>query len=121
MVAHRSALLLAWLGAASIAAFDPSEIPKDRTRSNLTCFSQRQPRRESFFGRAIPPIRLEIRGWDSHVLASRMVEILLREKLGFDVQVQQFASGSYIYKRIAEGVVDLNVEAWPGALSKPTT
>jgi hypothetical protein len=114
MTATLSALLLAWLGAASAAEFNRSEVPTDMTRSNLTCFSQSVPRRDSFFGRATAPIRLEMRGWDSHVLVSRMAEILLREKLGFDVEVQKFSSGAYIYTRIAQGIVDLNVEAWPG-------
>lgn len=62
--------------------------------------------------------RIEMRGWQSHELVSRMTEILLREKLGFNATVAMFSSGAYIYDRIQAGPehggVDLNMETWPG-------
>eukprot|EP00928_Gymnodinium_smaydae_P011147 TRINITY_DN14150_c0_g2_i7.p1 TRINITY_DN14150_c0_g2~~TRINITY_DN14150_c0_g2_i7.p1 ORF type:complete len:1349 (-),score=124.19 TRINITY_DN14150_c0_g2_i7:348-4394(-) len=64
-----------------------------------------------------PAISLEIQDWMTHRLNSRVAEILLREKLGFDVTVRRFVgeeqSSRAAYVRLNERRVDLNVEVWP--------
>ena len=104
--------------------YNASEVGVNKQIEGLHCFpeSERAQNRSSFFdfqsllyGRGRPPpLKLEIRGWDSHVLMTRMTEILLREKLGFEVDVLRFSSGAYIYDRIRTNLVDVNMEAWPG-------
>jgi hypothetical protein len=46
------------------------------------------PSGELYFRTAVKPlIKLNARGWSSHALATNVVDILLREKLGHEVQV----------------------------------
>lgn len=71
-----------------------------------------------FHGAGGPPkIVLEIQNWMTHQLNTRVAEILLREKLGFDVEVRYFDDATqnsyHAYERLQERKVDLNVELWP--------
>ena len=113
---------LAALGALLVhGAFDESEVGKDVT-SQRTCFPEPGRMRKSIldgqnaFGFGTPPnnLKIEIRTWDSHRIVTRMAEILLREKLGFELEVLRFKSGRYVYERLAEQVVHANFECWPG-------
>ncbi|KAL1507028.1 hypothetical protein AB1Y20_007890 [Prymnesium parvum] len=71
-------------------------------------------------------IKIEVRSWDSHEITTRIAEILLREKLGMDVEVLSFdaddranriSTATEVYARLDRGAsnngVDLNFELWP--------
>ena len=61
-------------------------------------------------------IKLEIMSWGSHEHITRFTEILLREKLGYDVRVLHFeddSSTDLAYRRVANGDVSFNMELWP--------
>ena len=80
-------------------------------------------------------IVLETANWQSHRIVTRVAEILLRERLGYEVEVRDYiASGSATaaytddpdgcgtsyqtsaYCRLKDGAVHINVELWPGSL-----
>ena len=63
-----------------------------------------------------PTIRLSSRKWISHKRMTYIVEILLREKLGYRVEVHDLAeSMDEAYTVISEGKADFDVEMWPSS------
>ena len=77
---------------------------------------------------APPLVVLEMANWPSHRVATRMGEILLREKLALRVRVFDYGqqdppntatAGGYqtgALRRLASGEVHFNVELWPNAI-----
>ena len=100
------------------------------------CFPPQE--RQDFAGIFTPRrrLRLEISGWQSHRVVTRMAEILLREKLGYDVRVLNFtieantapqcplspvhggnrSTGECRFLRLRDDVVDMNLELWPQSI-----
>ena len=90
--------------------------------STRSCFPSEEhaPRRASVvFGNR--KIVLPLAPWQSHRITTRLAEILLREKLGYDVYVRGFeddfrAYANSAYERIRDGTVDMDFEMWPGSI-----
>jgi hypothetical protein len=103
--------------------FDPDEVKEHAKK-----------RRSTFWGSGSRigsrSVSLEVRGWASHQLTTRIADILLREKLGLGTEILFFqradqsrsrASKDEIYLRAnkgggeegADGGVDINFEMWP--------
>jgi len=52
--------------------------------------------------------------WASSRIYARIAEILLRERLGYAVQVIETQGGSLVgYQALAAGEADVNMELWP--------
>ena len=102
----------------------PCSVPSDATTpGSKICLpeSDRLPdfyRNSIFFGRGsrigTKSVRLEIRSWATHKIVTRLAEILLRERMGLEVVVQQFSRdescleespGRHVYERLANGTV----------------
>lgn len=98
----------------------------DETLSALTCLPQEQSNSlaRSLFSAILPGRRvaLEIQDWPTHRLHTRILEILLRERLDYQVEVRYYAlldqSSGAAYQRVGDGFVDVNAEVHP-ALVRP--
>ena len=80
------------------------------------CFES-QHTQTPLFASTTPTLTLEVMDWDSSALATRVAEILLREKLGYTVRLVKYTDPSekgttYAYGRVASGEVSLNFELW---------
>jgi len=62
-------------------------------------------------------ISLDMLGWDTSMLLARVAEILLREKLDYEVGLVQWdgsgADSMGAYARLAANAVDVVIDAWP--------
>ena len=58
-------------------------------------------------------LTLEIDNWSTHKLITHAARILLHERLGLTVNLQQHTGGTGVYERAATGAVDANLEVWP--------
>ncbi|KAI8848418.1 hypothetical protein BC829DRAFT_214593 [Chytridium lagenaria] len=66
------------------------------------------------FTRAKRPIIIEQAGWDSARIASRIMQIMLSEVMGFRVKYQEFQGGvaATVPRLKAQNVVDVAMELW---------
>ena len=104
------------------------------SEQTATCFDSSKFAQGALFTRP-RKIILETADWQSHRIIMRAAEILLREHLGYEVEVRDYAShgsgtaaytddadgcgASYqasAYCRLKDGHVDINFELWPGSL-----
>ena len=123
-MAWRIALLLLLLAAAPVVESVPVVEPEDVSETKF-CFPESKSEAESTqrWFTSSPKLKLEIAGWQSQKVVTRMAEILLREKLGYHVQVLDFEAADRLiinrtraemrYERFMSGDVDMNLEVWP--------
>ncbi|KAJ3108045.1 hypothetical protein HDU96_007697 [Phlyctochytrium bullatum] len=60
------------------------------------------------------PLVMDMSAWDSARLATRLIQIILEEVMGFKVVVKEYVGGSITRTRLAKGVSDIALEIWWG-------
>ena len=128
----RRAVIALIVAAGPCAASSISGAPEDKAMDSAFCFPEAERvSTKPFLGFSMKrQLKLEIRGWQSHRVVTRIAEILLREKLGYDVRVLDFSNvpislfstaalsvdsgGEATMLRLASGSVDIcgTYSAW---------
>jgi hypothetical protein len=63
----------------------------------------------------LPKLRVQWDAWETSQLTTSAAAIILREKLGFDVEFVTGVSPRNMYAKLAEGEIHLAFEAWPAS------
>ena len=94
-------------------------VPFSVQKSALDCLAKSDRYRPSisdelFSGlqRQRKPFVIERNGWESQDVLTEIARILLVESMGYEVEVQTASSTKMVYWRLAEHLIDFNLEVW---------